>query len=183
MANLLTNTSELTSIANAIRSKTGSTSSITFPSGFISEIENIGGGTSGLEYETGVYTSSSGTATQLIPFTNTHSSVPSFFAIVSTYTYALNAQVMSEVFARTESLGYTPQDENYHVLYGVVLRTYANSSGNTTYGAYNIYTSASSTDSSSTTNMRYWATESQIKLLRSSSANVYGDYKWIAIWL
>lgn len=44
MANLLTNTSELTSIADAIRSKTGKSSSISFPSGFISEIESISGG-------------------------------------------------------------------------------------------------------------------------------------------
>lgn len=41
MANLLTNTSELTSIADAIRSKTGKTSSINFPNGFVSEIGSI----------------------------------------------------------------------------------------------------------------------------------------------
>ena len=44
MANLLTNTSELTSIADAIRSKTGKTSSISFPNGFVSEIGSISGG-------------------------------------------------------------------------------------------------------------------------------------------
>lgn len=47
MANLLTNTSELTSIANAIRSKTGKTSSINFPNGFVSEIGSISSSGSG----------------------------------------------------------------------------------------------------------------------------------------
>lgn len=183
MANLLTNTSELTSIADAIRSKTGKSSSISFPSGFISEIESISGGGGGLEYETGVYTSSSGTTTQYIPFANTHSAPPIFFAIVSTYTYALNTQVMSEVFVRTESLEYTPVDENHTHTYGVVTRIYSNTSGKVTYNTYNLNTSASSTSSSSTANTRYWVTESQMRLLRTSSANIYGDFQWIAIWL
>lgn len=41
MANYLTNTNELTSIANAIRAKGGTSSSLTYPSGFISAIEAI----------------------------------------------------------------------------------------------------------------------------------------------
>lgn len=51
MANLLTNTSELTSIANAIRSKTGKTSSINFPNGFVSEIGSISGGGGSSDWE------------------------------------------------------------------------------------------------------------------------------------
>ena len=41
MANYLTNTEELTSIANAIRAKTGDSAGMTFPSGFVTQIGNI----------------------------------------------------------------------------------------------------------------------------------------------
>ena len=54
MANLLTNTSELTSIANAIRSKTGKSGTISFPNGFVSEIGSIGGGGGGIVTEISV---------------------------------------------------------------------------------------------------------------------------------
>ena len=42
--NYLTNSEELTSIANAIRAKTGSSESLTYPAGFVSAIGNISGG-------------------------------------------------------------------------------------------------------------------------------------------
>lgn len=47
MSNYLTTDTELTSIANAIRTKGGTSGQLTYPSGFISAIENIptGGGT------------------------------------------------------------------------------------------------------------------------------------------
>lgn len=44
MANYLTNTEELTSVANAIRTKSGGSSPLAFPSGFVSEIGNIPSG-------------------------------------------------------------------------------------------------------------------------------------------
>lgn len=44
MANYLTTDTELTSVANAIRTKGGTSASLTFPSGFISAIQNISGG-------------------------------------------------------------------------------------------------------------------------------------------
>ena len=51
MPNYLTNDTELTSIANAIRAKTGGSSPIVYPNGFVSEIGNIpsGGGGSAVE--------------------------------------------------------------------------------------------------------------------------------------
>ena len=48
MANYLTNTEELTTIADAIRGKTGESGSLIFPSGFVSGINSISGGDSGL---------------------------------------------------------------------------------------------------------------------------------------
>lgn len=46
MANYITNTAELTSIANAIRTKGGTAASLTYPTGFVSAINAIpsGGG-------------------------------------------------------------------------------------------------------------------------------------------
>lgn len=44
MADYITNTEELTSIANAIRGKTGKTASLKYPAEFVSEINSISGG-------------------------------------------------------------------------------------------------------------------------------------------
>ena len=44
MANYLVNDTQLTSVANAIRAKSGGSAGLAFPSGFISEIGNISGG-------------------------------------------------------------------------------------------------------------------------------------------
>lgn len=48
MSNYIVDGSELTSVANAIRAKSGSSSQLTFPDGFVSEIQSIqtGGGSS-----------------------------------------------------------------------------------------------------------------------------------------
>lgn len=43
MANYLTNTEELTAVADAIREKTGESGSLIYPSGFVSAIEGISG--------------------------------------------------------------------------------------------------------------------------------------------
>lgn len=48
MTDYLTNATDLTSVANAIRTKGGTSASLEFPSGFVAAIENIpsgGGGT------------------------------------------------------------------------------------------------------------------------------------------
>lgn len=47
---------DLTSIANAIRTKGGTSAQLAFPAEFISAIEAISGGGGGLKYETGVFT-------------------------------------------------------------------------------------------------------------------------------
>lgn len=46
MAKYLTQDSSLTSIANAIRSKSGTSEALNYPDGFISAINNIDGGSS-----------------------------------------------------------------------------------------------------------------------------------------
>ena len=52
--------SSLTAVADAIRAKSGSSSQLIFPTGFVSEIGNIsGGGSNGLEIVSGTFTLSS----------------------------------------------------------------------------------------------------------------------------
>ena len=59
MANYITTDTELTSIANAIRTKGGTSATLTYPAGFVSAIENIptggGGGDSGTGYDVVFY--------------------------------------------------------------------------------------------------------------------------------
>lgn len=47
---------DLTSVANAIRTKGGTSAQLAFPAEFISAIQAISGGGGGLKYETGVFT-------------------------------------------------------------------------------------------------------------------------------
>ena len=80
MSNYLVDSSDLTSVANAIRTAGGTSASLAFPAGFISAIQAIGGGggESGItEYETGTYTTSSNITRPTISFSNTHSVPPS----------------------------------------------------------------------------------------------------------
>ena len=53
MAAYITNTAELTSIANAIRTKTGTNNSLVFPTGFVTAIQNISSGAT-LQAKTGI---------------------------------------------------------------------------------------------------------------------------------
>lgn len=62
---------DLTSVANAIRTKGGTSASLAFPADFISAIEAISGGGGGLEYDAGTFTLASdrggGAATYNVP--------------------------------------------------------------------------------------------------------------------
>ena len=63
MANYLTTDTELTSVANAIRTKGGTNAQLTFPTGFVTAINNIStGGTA--EVAADLYTANSGTKAQ-----------------------------------------------------------------------------------------------------------------------
>lgn len=71
MADYLTNDTELTSIANAIRTKGGTSASLTFPSGFVDAIEAISGGSTGKEFVSGSFTCPDSNTTQVISFGKT----------------------------------------------------------------------------------------------------------------
>lgn len=87
--------SDLTSVANAIRAKSGSSGQLAFPSGFVSEIGNIpsGGGGSGMTLlGSGTYTKASDSASISIPVTYT--GTPKLFYAVNTTPKASAAQTV-----------------------------------------------------------------------------------------
>lgn len=71
---------DLTSVANAIRQKTGESGNLTFPTAFVSAISGI---SVGLEYESGTWSPYSDTASESIRLTNTHEEAPCFFIIMA----------------------------------------------------------------------------------------------------
>ena len=56
MSNYIVKDTELTSVANAIRTKGGTNASLTFPNGFVSAIGNISGGGGGGDFSTATVT-------------------------------------------------------------------------------------------------------------------------------
>lgn len=56
MSNYLVDGADLTSVANAIRAKSGGSSQLAFPSGFVSEIQAIPSGGGGIQKATGSFT-------------------------------------------------------------------------------------------------------------------------------
>ena len=89
---------DLTSVANAIRTKGGTSGQLAFPEGFVSAIENIpSGGASGLTLlGSGTYTKTSDTASISIPVTYT--GTPKLFYAVNTTPKAATEQ--SVLFGR-----------------------------------------------------------------------------------
>ena len=89
---------DLTSVANAIRTKGGTSAQLAFPAGFVSAIENIpSGGVSGLTLlGSGTYTKTSDTANISIPVTYT--GTPKLFYAVNTTPKAATEQ--SVLFGR-----------------------------------------------------------------------------------
>lgn len=93
----LTTDTELTSIADAIRTKGGTSASLVYPAGFISAINAISGG---LEYEEGIWTPTADischpswpNSAPTIYFTNTHTAAPS--AVILAYIDS-NSQTLS----------------------------------------------------------------------------------------
>lgn len=61
MANYLTTDTELTSVANAIRTKGGTNALLTWPNGFVDAISNISTGGGTVENAETLYTANTGT--------------------------------------------------------------------------------------------------------------------------
>lgn len=98
MSDYIVDSADLTSVANAIRTKGGTSAQLAFPAGFVSAIENIpSGGASGLTLlGSGTYNKTSDTASISIPVTYT--GTPKLFYAVNTTPKAATDQ--SVLFGR-----------------------------------------------------------------------------------
>ena len=64
---------DLSSVADAIRTKGGTSASLSFPDGFVEAIGNISGGGGGLKHESGTFTCPDSGTTYTLNFENTYS--------------------------------------------------------------------------------------------------------------
>ena len=115
-----------------------------------------------------------------IPFSNTHTTAPTYYVITLNDSGVYSQYMLTVVYALTESAG-VPEDENYNYSYGAVTRVCVNSSGAMTNLVMRLAHSSASGDTDATY-PRYWATETRIRILGSSSYAIGGTYCWIAIW-
>lgn len=174
MADYLTTDTELTSIADAIRTKGGTSASLAYPAGFISAINAI---KSGLEYEEGTYTA---TATKSsgyleIRWANSHSKKPCFTLIADTTASAsvANCLVFSIEFDAVMLLGdkyYSGTSQKA----GKAITDTRNSSNNST--STSTVESGTSPTVTSTSSYFRLSTNSQRQIISGRT------YKWIAIW-
>lgn len=79
MSNYLVDGADLTSIANAIRTKGGTSAQLAFPAGFVSSIGAIPTGGGGLEYDTGTFTLATDVTFTTVP--HGLGKVPKFVAV------------------------------------------------------------------------------------------------------
>lgn len=179
---------DLTTIANAIRTKGGTSAKLSFPADFVSAIEAISGG-GGLEYETGTYTPSSDIARPTIQWANTHSEAP-----------------ILVLFSDMTGTGHNVTNSNYNFMYcdfyklwghgipysssgfryAVAYFSYrASSTSSITSSSLICSQNSSSTSSSGTSYPRYWASPTDFHPYSNSTSRYWRagrTFKWIAVW-
>ena len=166
--------SDLTSVANTIRTKGGTSGSLSFPNGWSSAINAISGG--GLEYEEGTWTPAEDVAEAWILFSDTHTTAPLFYEIVDTGNYdaTLNTNY-SITFASYfgESIKVTASS----FYYGIANYRYRLSSATAMSGNTSLITSdIGLTDLATSTGIRA-STGGTSRYWRAGRT-----YKWIAVW-
>lgn len=178
----LTTDTELTSIANAIRTKGGTSAALEYPADFITAINAIptGGGGSGLTYETGTYTPTTDIAKPTISFTNAHTKKPIFAMFVdATGTYSPTTNT-NHIWYYEDHYGFTGE-----VLYpSTSIYQYARAhyfyrtSNTSTFGT-------NSTTVLSESEYSTWVSNSAITPGSGSTSRYWRSgrtYKWIAVW-
>lgn len=166
MANYLTTDTDLTAVANAIRTKGGTSASLSFPSGFVTAIQNISGGGGASNFVTGTFTTGSTEGAQSVTINYTGTGYPIMAVVVidggayvsntTWYTtikrYAVGQWTMTKsVFSSTPTYD-TSGTENT----GVITTIYKNSTSSansytrTSSMNANAYSSSAATASSTT---------------------------------
>lgn len=182
MADYLVTDTELTSVANAIRTKGGTSANLSFPTEFVSAINAIETGGGGLEYETGevTYTSNRSISSSLtkIKFSESHSDYPFYACIVDatdTADSTMDGILVWEMFCPFKSLGATPifSVNSNALLYGVAFDFYRKTGGTFDYTC----TTFPSEDA-----IANYLTPTGFKGTGSGKYIANRTYKWIAIW-
>ena len=149
---------------------------------------NVSGG-GGLVYETGTWTPTEDVADYTISFANTHSTAPWFYMIDdATNTYINTATNFLVIYSNfNQQSGAILYRSATNLAYGFVYTRYRASTGASDLAGTvtNIDTPYTSTDDSTNTNSRYWATETGIRAYTNATSRYWRSnrtYKWIAIW-
>lgn len=182
MADYLVTDTELTSIANAIRTKGGTQAQLSFPTDFVSAINAISGGGGGLEYETGTFSPESDIARPEIIFKNSHTDPPVMVTIQdSTGTiYTTSSTVVEFTFAYFSKFSGTPLVASsslsiYAILYQV--NRGSNASQFSASGEMLSSESGSSGVSRYVSNTGFIPNRANNYYYRSGRT-----YKWLAVW-
>lgn len=179
---------DLASVANAIRTKGGTSAQLAFPAGFVSAIAAIPGGGGDVTIETGTYTPSANTAKPTISFSKTHSKLPVFAAMIDADGYiSTSSSNISWYYVNWEQLiGGAVYVSTSSVRYGEVRYAYRGSNGSSLSSSTGTVTaSESNTGNSSNAYPRFSVTESGMMPYSGSTSRYWRagrTYKWIAVW-
>lgn len=175
--------SDLTSVANAIRTAGGTSGSLSFPDGWNSAINAISGG-GGLEYEEGTFSPAEDIARPTISFTNTHSSPP-MFVIMSDATGTDDTTTPTNLaFAYTSFYDFTgygvPSNVSANRRYGIVDYVYR-----TATNPSQAVTGVTDLTGSGSYAAEYWVSTTGFYPSTASDTRYWRanrTYKWIAVW-
>ncbi len=179
------------SIKSAIEAKGVTVPSNALLDSFATYIAQIsGGGSTGLDYETGTFTPTANVVKPEISFSRTHTSPPVFYSIYDvTDTIPPNNSCVAVNFIESYKLfgaGYVYSSSSPMMRYGTVQYLYKGSS----FSSGTAHLTSSSDiplpeSGGSISYARYWATESKITPSTNTTTRYFvanRTYKWIAIW-
>lgn len=147
-----------------------------------------GGGTGGLEYETGTYTPAEDIARPTIAFFKTHTVPPAFVTMSDASENATLAQNDTVYFSLVDSYRFAGSGWPYSassLRNGFVAYSYLGSSVTATNGTIPLSYNSDNTGDSTTSYYRYWATESNFIPSANNTSRFWRagrTYKWIAVW-
>lgn len=146
-----------------------------------------GGGSSGLVYESGIYTPTADTAVPTISFSNSHTDCP-FFAMIGDadgYLNTANSNIRV-IYVYTADICGEIYTSSSNIFYGEVRYAYRGSNGSSlSTSTSTLSYPSSNTGTSSFSYPRYWVTPSAFKPQTSSNSRYWRknrNYKWIAVW-
>jgi len=148
-----------------------------------------GGGSSGLEYETGTWTPTSDIARGTISFSNSHT-LPPMFVMVSDATGTIDTTTNTNMafafcdYYRLTGVGF-PYSSSVFRYAGAYWIYRSTSTTSVTTGGGSIANNSDNTTASSSSYSRYWVTPTEIYPYTNATSRYWRasrTYKWIAVW-